>query len=293
LSAISKGFVTLSDQDVVIRACSFLSGGTAFNPQSWSYSQDLAFKAEIELISGKNKLEALKIPELSALSLLVVATCKRSRFTKVSDLVALSETTRRTSVSLEIEPWCLREAVSFELQLVLSRDLARKGLDVIFPGREGAVIWSNQVLQKLEGSAPELALRVVSGHPAFGGSPRGLWYVKLLTSDMNLSADLCVEVLLNQSNPDVMAMIREPESDSSRVMRNRLAFDVFKYLAGLGLAEGESFDAHANYAPETLGFNVSSVLKTFGEDIETLRDLRKSDERLFETRLQSLVGGGL
>jgi hypothetical protein len=251
----------------------------------------LAVEAELELVGAPLKLENLKIPDMGSLATLIIATCNRARFASVSEPVSLASSSKRTTVSLSLDPWMLRESVTFELQVVLASDLPRKGLDVILPSRAGSVLWSKSFPYRLEGMASELALRVVSGHHVFSGSPHGLWYVKLVTLDMTLSSDLCVEVLLNQANADVMEMLRDPEAPASRVLRNRLAFDVFRYLAGLGVAEDSTYDPNATYEAGSLGQNINSVLAVFDEDLDRLRYLKRSDEREFDARLQSLIGG--
>jgi hypothetical protein len=131
----------------------------------------------------------------------------------------------------------LASAVSIETSIIV-QSLAGGHAEPFVARRPGSILWRDEVVIRLEGTAGLLPVAPVSFKEQ-GLPERAGWYVSLDSSDWSGAAMGNLLVLLNDDNAGIRSAVESPDDPASAALLDALTVDVVCDLVGRALQDEE------------------------------------------------------
>lgn len=257
--------------------------------EEWTQGIDVEVDTVFELNdSGANRTLGLA-PEAQ----LGVQTLWHSPGTKLRGASAVvSLVAGEVSTSLRVPGHRIRKHLRLEHVVVVTAP--GRASNEFAPVRTGSIVWSSDPeTVRLEGVAPRLPVlpRKFSNTVGFEGR-HAMWWLNLLSSDLDSDAAAAIWLWVNSENERVAAMLEEPEAEPSRILVSLMGADVARQLILIALND-EDFDPTFSFVKGSLGMVLRNLVNLVGMDIRELRIMLRDAPTELDARIQARTAGVL
>lgn len=255
--------------------------------EGWTYYDDVHVTCsyEIDLVDA---LSRLQLPEDAPLGAVIIARCTGTPIVQTSSVQRVKSGSQQLSVTLPANQ--LAGTLSLEFQISSAETLTSVS-SAISPHKLGHTVLRLHRRVVLEGSAPRLPMLPVRfSDYDLQNSRESLWWLKLMTKDLQASAASAIWLWMNVENPSVQAVLDDPDSPESEVWLQFLKIDFARQLLREALDHDE-LTLSEEYPDASLGHALSGVVRLLGETVEYVRSRYNDDPGRVEAQLQAKVGG--
>ena len=208
--------------------------------------------------------------------------------TNVRGATAVDIADESTTLRAELEPTQLGGTLTLQTKLVLGS--VGGGTSLLSPNRPACVLWSEETRITLEGEGqrfPILPLDFVTAGIG-GGRPSSGWFLEGANAELSASGIGSLRLLLNTSNPTILALLRAPDDVQSVLVQRFLLYDVYRQLVMCALQEEDLHDGMDCEAGTFGDLLLTSIRRIFGSQrLDSLRGEYRDEPGEFEARLQA------
>lgn len=193
-------------------------------------------------------------------------------------------------ISLRIPASALGGVLSMELVLSLFEP-SLSNTSPFAPTEVGHVIYSATTKVRLEGTSGQVAILPTSFKDQGLSNPSsGLWWLRMMSQDLDDSASGSIWVWLNTDNPLMSPLIEQTGSEVSLLWLKFLKLDFTRQLLREALQHPD-LDPHTQYLEGSLGALFTSVIKLLGPSIDIVKSKYIEDPGRVEAELQGAIEG--
>lgn len=255
--------------------------------KDWTYYDDVNVKCSFEL-DLREVQDELRLGSAAKFGAAIVARSTGAPLVIVSDVRTVGS--GRQQIYLSVPGDQISGTLSVEFQLSLL-ELNSEVVSPFAPKKLGNTVFRLERKITLEGSAPRLPMLPVSfAEHGFAGSSRSLWWLRLTTRDLSVSASAAIWLWLNSDNSYIEELLRDSESAESAPWLRFLELDFMRQLLREALSSDE-LSLEMDYPEDSLGQVLSSVVRLLGGSLSQVRQRYREDAGRVEAELQAKVGG--
>lgn len=255
----------------------------------WNYFSDISVTCTVEVDLGAVR-QCLEIAEDLTLAWVIVARSSVSPLITTSP--PLEVCAGPQEVTMNIPGTVLGGILTLGLEMGVSSPSSRKEGSSFAPNRAGHVVYQNATQIVLEGDAGQLPILPVSFSDHGVPNPSSsLWWLRLLSKDLQDQANAALWMWLNTDNPELDPLIQQKESEASDVWMRVLKIDFVRQLLREAISHPDLEEA-SDYPDGSLGALLLGVTRLVGTSLEEVRSRYADDPGRVEADLQGAVNVG-
>lgn len=292
MRSISYGHNVLDDDAIVAVNWQYSINGQIIQPADevladWNYYTDITVSAAVSLsVSDAKTLLGLG-PDARVCWVLIARSTGTPVITRSVPRVAVNGS---QVIPLRIPAASLGGILSVELVLSLFEPSSSNS-SPFAPTEVGHVIYTSTTRVRLEGNSGQVAILPTSFEDQGLSNPSsGLWWLRMMSQDLDSSASGSIWVWLNTDNPAMNALIEKPGSETSLLWLRFLKIDFTRQLLREAL-QNPDLEQNTEYLEGSLGALLTSVVKLLGPSIEVVRSKYQEDPGRLEAELQGMIEG--
>ncbi|MGP9502347.1 hypothetical protein ACT3TS_09050 [Specibacter sp. AOP5-B1-6] len=253
----------------------------------WNYYADVTVSASVSLSISDAKEKLGLGPYARVCWVLIARSTGTPVITRSVPRVAVNGA---QEIPLRIPASSLGGTLSVELVLSLFEP-ASANTSPFAPTEVGHVIYTSTTKVRLEGNSGQVAILPTSFKDQGLSNPSsGLWWLRMMSQDLDGSASGSIWVWLNTDNPVMNALIEKTASETSLLWLKFLKLDFTRQLLREAL-QNPDLDQNTDYLEGSLGALLISVVKLIGPSVEAVKSKYLEDPGRVEAELQGAIEG--
>lgn len=291
MRTVSVGHLVLEEGMVEDPRWEFSINGTAAKLEEgrildWNYFSDIRVVCTVELDLGvvRRHLEA---DEDLGLAWVIVARSSASALITTSSPLDVCGGVQE--VTMDIPGSVLGGTLSVGLQMGVSAP-SDSG-STFAPSRAGHMVYQRSTQVILEGDAGQLPVLPVSfSDHGIPNPSSSLWWLRLLSRDLQDQANAALWMWINTDNPELEPLVTQRDSEANDVWMRVLRIDFVRQLLREAVAHPDLEDI-SDYPDGSLGALLLGVTKLVGASLDEVRSRYADDPGRVEADLQGAVNG--
>lgn len=289
MRTVSVGHLVLEEGMVEDPRWEFSINGTTVKLEEgrildWNYFSDIRVVCTIELDLGAAR-RYLEADEDLALAWVIVARSSASPLITTSSPLDVRGGVQE--VTMDIPGSVLGGILTVGLQMGVSAP-SRSGSSFA-PSRAGHVVYQSATQVILEGDAGQLPILPVSfSDHGIPNPSSSLWWLRLLSRDLQDQANAALWMWINTDNPELDPLVRQRDSEANDVWMRVLKIDFVRQLLREAIAHPDLEDT-SDYPDGSLGALLLGVTRLVGTSLDEVRSRYTDDPGRVEADLQGAV----
>ncbi|SDP57987.1 hypothetical protein SAMN04487914_11828 [Arthrobacter sp. ok909] len=291
MRGVSFGHLTLPFEEVSTLSWEVSVGETPLTDgetlaEDWTYYDDIYIECSYQL-DLQDALLRLQLPPSARLGAVIIARSSGTPLITTSEVRDVRG--GRQQVHLTVPADQISGTLSLEFQISVLH-IGHVVESPFAPKRLGNTVFRVDRKIVLEGTAPRLPMLPVSfAEHGIAGSSNALWWLRLTSRDLAVSASAAIWLWLNADNPFISRMLEDSDSSESDAWLRFLELDFMRQLLREALSSDE-LSLQTDYPEESLGYVLSGVVRLLGESLDQVQQRYREDPGRVEAELQSKVG---
>ena len=292
MRSISYGHNVLDDDAIAAVNWQYSINGQMVQPTDealadWNYYTDITVSASVSLSVSEAKEKLGLGPDARVCWVLIARSTGAPVITRSVPRVAINGA---QDIPLKIPASSLGGILSVELVLSLFEP-SSSNTNPFAPTEVGHVIYTSMTKVRLEGNSGQVAILPTSFKDQGLSNPSsGLWWLRMMSQDLDGSASGSIWVWLNTDNPAMNALIEKAGSETSLLWLKFLKLDFTRQLLREAL-QNPDLDQNTEYLEGSLGALFTSVVKLLGPSLEIVKSKYLEDPGRLEAELQGAIEG--
>lgn len=292
MRSISYGHNVLDEDTIISVVWQYSMNGQMVQPADetltdWNYYTDITVSASVSLSISDAKTSLGLGADARICWVLVARSTGTPVITTSVPRVGVNGT---QEILLKVPASALGGILNLELVLSLFEP-SSMNTSPFAPTEVGHVIYTTGTKVRLEGNSGQVAILPTSfKDQALSNPSSGLWWLRMMSQDLDDSANGSIWLWLNTDNPALSPLIEQAGSETSLLWLKFLKLDFTRQLLREALQHPD-LNQNTEYIEGSLGALFMSVIKLIGPSIDIVRSKYSEDPGRVEAELQGAIEG--